>query len=139
MAGSSQAKKPGMLLHVPSNEARARKRATAAARTVPRMQRPRPPDFREVALGLSLHRRSIRLHYGVREPVLDRWASEVGLELVVKDPRDPTKLVAKGPAPREFEMALDGSRWQAMQGAMTLNGRAVRGEVWRKEARGEYD
>ena len=39
----------------------------------------------------------------------------------------------------DFDMALDGDRWRAMQAAMTLNGRAVRGEVWRKEARGEYD
>lgn len=137
MAGSDRVRKPGMILHVPSNEARARSRGAALARG-PKNRRPVPPDLAEVSRRLGGARRALAQHYATGDATIARWVKEAGLELVRQSsaPKNARGSVA---APRDFDMALDGARWQAMQGAMTLNGRAVRGEVWRKEARGEYD
>ncbi len=137
MAGSSRAKKPGLILHVPSNEARARSRGAAMAKG-PRNRRPAPPDLALVVQRLGGARRALAQHYSTGDVTITRWVKEAGLELVRQSsaPKNARGSVANAP---DFDPIADGGRWRAMQGAMTLNGRAVRGEVWRKEARSEYD
>lgn len=139
MAGSDKPKKPGLILHVPSHEARARKRAMTRGGWVMPNRRARPFDFREVAERLQFVRHPVRRHYRTSERVVERWAAELGIELVLVPPAKAAQTRVSNALAPDFDPVRDGDRWRLMQAAMTLNGRAVRGEVWRKEARGEYD
>lgn len=141
MAGSDKPKKPGMILHVPSTEARARRRAVQRARQAsPRSTRRRPDDFLEVVARIGNYRNVLRNHYSTNEDVVERWAREAGVTLRKLTPEESAKLRKVVVAiATDFDPIRDGDRWRAMHAAMTLKGRAVQGEVWRKEARGEYD